>query len=59
MTGWTAAELRESINRCEDECEAMVRAGASPDKIKGRRDGIEKLYNLLYEAERAETHKEV
>ena len=59
MTGWTAAELRESINRCEDECEAMVRAGASPDRLKGRRDGIEKLYNLLYEAERSEMHKEV
>lgn len=57
MTGWTAAELRECINRCEYECEAMVRAGASPDRLKGRREGIDRLYSMLYEAERNEMDK--
>ena len=54
MSWWTASELKEAITRCEADCEAMIANGAAPEQISGRREGIEKLYSLLYKAERAE-----
>jgi hypothetical protein len=32
----------------------MIANGATPAMLKSRREGIDNLYNLLYEAERAE-----
>lgn len=54
MSWWTASELKEAIIRCEADCEAMIANGATPAMLKSRREGIDNLYNLLYEAERAE-----
>ena len=51
---WTAAELKEAINKCELDCTAMIANGATPAMLKSRREGIDKLYILLEKAEREE-----
>ena len=51
---WTAAQLREAIERCNRECSEMVARHARPGAIESRRRGIEHLMLLLRNAERAE-----
>ena len=51
---WSAAQLREAIERCNRECEALNASHAPAEAIMGRRRGIEHLHKLLENAERAE-----
>lgn len=51
---WSAAQLREAIERCNRECEALIASHAPTEAIMGRRRGIEHLHKLLENAERAE-----
>lgn len=51
---WTAAQLREAIERCNADCEAMIARRAAPALIEGRRRGVEHLHLLLANAERQE-----
>ena len=54
MYGWTAADIRAAIERCERETEAMVRAGAPPEAIYQHRKGITLLQAYLAKAEASE-----
>ena len=49
--GWTAADIRAAIERCERETEAMVQAGAKPEAIYQHRKGITLLKAYLAKAE--------
>lgn len=51
---WSAAKLREAIERCNRECEALIASHAPAEAIMGRRRGIEHLHKLLENAERVE-----
>lgn len=51
---WTAQQLRDAIERCNAETEAMIARHARPGAIEGRRKGIEHLHRLLENAEREE-----
>lgn len=51
---WTAAQLRDAIDRCEAEIENMIACHAAPETIEGRRRGVVRLHSLLRNAERAE-----
>lgn len=51
---WSAEQLRNAINRCEQDCVDLVNANAKPETIECRRHGIEVLYRLLRNAERRE-----
>ena len=51
---WSAKELLDAIERCELECVTMIANHAPPEAIQSRRQGMERLYDWLYEAERQE-----
>lgn len=51
---WTAAKLKDAIERCNAETEAMIARHARPEAIEARRRGIEHLHILLENAEAAE-----
>lgn len=56
--GWTAAQLRAAINRCEGDAEAAIARHEKPEIIEGKRKGIKMLYGWLARAE-AEEHGRV
>lgn len=58
MSDWTAAELKEAIERCERDTVAMIAKGERQETIDGRRKGIEMLYLWLARAEQKETRGE-
>ena len=54
VNGWTAAQIRDCIRRCEAEVAQMVARRDKPDAIESRRRGIHNLYVMLDDAERLE-----
>ena len=56
MSMFTAQELRDAIERCNRQCEAMLANHEPGEKIAAARRGIDKLHQWLAKAEREEGH---
>lgn len=54
MYGWTAAQIKAAIDRCEKETEERIKRHESPERIADGRKHIDTLRRWLAEAERKE-----
>ena len=55
--GWTAAQLKGAIERCNAECLAALARHEAPAKIDGMRKGVGMLHKWLARAEREERER--